>query len=198
MGHEKLIEALAAETNQTAKIIVDDAQKQADHLIQNAKDDAEKLMQHKLNAISQETERNNTAKKNAYISSLKGNLNSVKYSLMNQTLDDVLLEFKNLPKEKIRDALIKLFDNLLAHIDDYEKAKTDVRGKLYASTETTEVIKDYAKSKKAELFSGDVDYGFLFVSDDEKIKTRSSMTSVIESIKPTLLIELKEILFGDL
>ena len=163
MGHEKLIEALEAETAETAAQIVGDAKKQSDHLIQNAKDDAEKLMQHKLNAIAQETERANTAKKNAYISSLKGDLNSIKSSLMDQTLNEVILELKNLPEEKYREALTKLFDNLLSHIGDYisdeENANTAVSGKVYASDETIRVIKDYAKSKKVEIATGDVDYG---------------------------------------
>jgi len=196
MGHEKLVEALEAETTETAKNIIETATKRADDLIQNAAADAEKLKQHKLSAFALEIERENTAKRNGLVSSLKGNLNALKFSLMEQTFAEVFLELKNLPEEKYRAALTKLFDRLLHHIAVYET------GTLYADSKTGEALKEYSVSKKVELQktepASDIHSGFLFVSKDEAIKAESSFGSVLETIKPKLLIELKELLFGEL
>jgi len=196
MGHEKLVKALEAETEQEAEKIVADAKKQANDLLQNAEADAEKLKQHKLNAVVLEIEKENTSKKNALASSLKGDLNSLKYSLIERVLDEIFLELKNLPAEKYRAALTKLFDDLLHHIYAYDK------GSIYADSDADTILQSYAKSKKIDLQKGDlsddIKSGFLFISNDKKIKAESSFGSVIEAIKPQLVIELKELLFGEL
>ncbi|MES0490060.1 MAG: hypothetical protein ABUK01_08720 [Leptospirales bacterium] len=196
MGHEKLVEALQAETAETAEKIISDAKKKADDLIRNAAADAEKLREHKLGAIALEVERENTAQKNGLVSSLKGDLNSAKYSLMEETFSEVLLEIKNLPEEKYREALTVLFDSLLHHTRAYEK------GNIYVDSNAAQIINSYATSKKVDLQKveppNNLSSGFLFISSDEKIKAESSFGSALQTLKPNLVIELKELLFGEL